>query len=89
MVASPSPAKAKVLRVQIVPVSSTLLLIVVITDAGNVAQHTLALSPQPTDITLADVGSVVNGNLPRAHLRAGCRTGPFPQVVAAGIRCAA
>ena len=24
---------------------------------GNVAQHTLALSPQPTDITLADVGS--------------------------------
>ena len=60
MVASPSPAKAKVLRVQIVPVSSTLLLIVVITDAGNVAQHTLALSPQPTDITLADVGSVVN-----------------------------
>lgn len=61
VVASPSPAKAKVLRVQIVPVSSTLLLIVVITDAGNVAQHTLALSPQPTDITLADVGSVVNG----------------------------
>ncbi len=53
MVASPSPAKAKVLRVQIVPVSSTLLLIVVITDAGNVAQHTLALSPQPTDITLS------------------------------------
>ena len=37
VVASPSPAKAKVLRVQIVPVSSTLLLIVVITDAGNVA----------------------------------------------------
>ena len=28
-------------------------------------------------------------SLPRAHLRAGCRTGPFPQVVAAGIRCAA
>ena len=74
VVASPSPAKAKVLRVQIVPVSSTLLLIVVITDAGNVAQHTLALSPQPTDITLADVGSVVNGAWPRAHLRAGCRT---------------
>ena len=28
-------------------------------------------------------------SLPRAHLRAGCRTGPFPQVVAAVIRCAA
>ena len=48
VVASPSPAKAKVLRVQIVPVSSTLLLIVVITDAGNVAQHTLALSGSPS-----------------------------------------
>lgn len=35
VVASPSPAKAKVLRVQIVPVSSTLLLIVVITDAAT------------------------------------------------------
>mgnify|MGYP002226004130 CR=1 FL=1 len=61
VVASPSPAKAKVLRVQIVPVSSTLLLIVVITDAATSHSIRSPCRPEPTDITLADVGSVVNG----------------------------
>lgn len=89
VVASPSPAKAKVLRVQIVPVSSTLLLIVVITDAGNVAQHTLAPVAPADGYHARRRGIRRERSLPRAHLRAGCRTGPFPQVVAAGIRCAA
>ena len=60
VVASPSLAKATLRHVEIVPVSSTVLLIVVITDTGNVAQHTLAMSPLPATEILADVSHTIN-----------------------------
>lgn len=60
VVASPSMAKATLRHVEIVPVSVAVLLIVVITDTGGVAQHTLAMSPQPSADLLSDLSNAVN-----------------------------
>ncbi|MBT1162496.1 heat-inducible transcriptional repressor HrcA [Bifidobacterium sp. SO1] len=53
VVASPSLSKATLRHVEIVPVSLNVLLAVVITDTGRVAQHTLPVRrmPQPDELS--------------------------------------
>ncbi|NEG55498.1 heat-inducible transcriptional repressor HrcA [Bifidobacterium platyrrhinorum] len=48
VVASPSLAKSTLRHVELVPVSMTTLLAVVITDTGRVAQHTLPVASMPS-----------------------------------------
>ncbi|KAB7790790.1 heat-inducible transcriptional repressor HrcA [Bifidobacterium leontopitheci] len=60
VVASPSPARAKVRRIQMVPVSTNVLLAVVVTDAGGVAQHTMTVFPQPDDRTVGEMTESLN-----------------------------
>ena len=48
VVASPALSKASLRHIEIVPVASNVLLAVVITDTGSVAQHTLQVRNEPT-----------------------------------------
>lgn len=60
VVSSPALSKSKLRRIEIVPLTSTMLLAVVITDAGSVAQHTLSSPLVPDSRTLADFSDLVN-----------------------------
>lgn len=60
VVASPSMSKATLRHVEIVPVSMTTLLAVVITDTGRVAQHLLVVGSLPDTGTLSAFGEAVN-----------------------------
>lgn len=60
VVASPSLAKSTLRHVEIVPVSMTTLLAVVITDTGRVAQHLLVIGSLPETATLSAFSSAVN-----------------------------
>ncbi|MBW3092823.1 heat-inducible transcriptional repressor HrcA [Bifidobacterium sp. 82T10] len=60
VVASPALSKATLRHVEIVPVGASVLLAVVITDTGRVAQHTLAVRPMPAADDLSRFCDVVN-----------------------------
>ena len=51
VVASPSLAKSTLRRLELIPLTSDTLLVVVITDAGHVAQHALTYTPDPVPDT--------------------------------------
>lgn len=59
VVASPSLAKSRLRHVELVPVATTMLLAVVITDTGSVAQHTIEMPSMPEAPSLnAFIGEV-------------------------------
>ncbi|PJM80038.1 heat-inducible transcriptional repressor HrcA [Bifidobacterium scaligerum] len=60
VVASPSLAKATLRHVEMVPVSMSTLLAVVITDTGRVAQHGLTVSVMPSTEDIAHLSAAVN-----------------------------
>ncbi len=60
VVASPSMAKSTLRHVEIVPVSMTTLLAVMITDMGRVAQHLLVVGSLPDSTVLSDFSTMVN-----------------------------
>ena len=60
VVASPALSKSTLRHVEIVPVASTVLLAVVITDSGSVAQHTLSVDQLPTPEALERFCSIIN-----------------------------
>lgn len=60
VVASPALSKATLRHVEIVPVGTAVLLAVVITDTGQVGQHTLAAGRMPRPDELARFGAAVN-----------------------------
>lgn len=60
VVASPALSKATLRHVEIVPVGMTMLLAVVITDTGRVAQHTLAVRTMPATDDLSRFCDAVN-----------------------------
>ena len=62
VVASPSLAKSKLRRLELVPVSTSNILAVVIADTGSVAQHTLATDRMPTDEDLATLTAEINAS---------------------------
>ena len=67
LVASPALSKSKVKRIEIVQVSSSMLLVVVITDAGGVAQHMIQASNINSD-DLLHLVNMVNENCVGASL---------------------
>lgn len=70
IVAAPSLAKSAIRHVEIVPVSTTTLLAVVITDTGRVAQHMLSVPALPSQETLSRLGDETNvqcAGMPLAH----------------------
>lgn len=71
VVASPSLSKSTLRHVEMVPVATEMLLAVVITDSGRVAQHLMHADPMPDDRTLSVFCRSVNTeaaglSLPRA-----------------------
>ena len=60
VVASPALSKSTLRHVEIVQVASTVLLVVVITDSGRVAQHMLNVESIPAEDTLERFCSIVN-----------------------------
>ncbi|MFT8704188.1 heat-inducible transcriptional repressor HrcA [Bifidobacterium aquikefiricola] len=60
IVASPSLAKSLLRRIEIVPLTPTVLLAVVITDTGSVVQRTIRCSAAPSTELVNHLGDVVN-----------------------------
>ncbi|MBM6699321.1 heat-inducible transcriptional repressor HrcA [Bifidobacterium pullorum subsp. saeculare] len=74
VVAAPSLARSTLRRVELVPVAAGMLLAVVITDTGRVAQHTLAVPAMPGDDALQSFVAAANDEcagqtLPRCAAR--------------------
>ena len=68
VVASPSLSKATLRRVELVPISMGILLAVVITDTGRVAQHGLAMNPMPPQDDINRLSATVNAQCAGASL---------------------
>lgn len=68
VVASPSLSKSTLRHAELVPVSMTVLLAVVITDTGRVAQHTIPVSSMPSAETIARLIEAVNASCSGAPL---------------------
>ena len=60
VVASPALSKSTLRHIEIVPVTSNVLLAVIITDSGSVAQHMLTVDHIPTADVLEPFCSIVN-----------------------------
>ncbi|MDF7663837.1 heat-inducible transcriptional repressor HrcA [Bifidobacterium sp. ESL0763] len=60
VVSAPALSKSKLRRIEIVPLTATVLLAVVITDSGSVAQHTLSSRSMLDSKTLADFSELIN-----------------------------
>ena len=60
MIASPSLSKSTLRHVELVPVSMNVLLAVVVTDTGRVAQHTLQVSVMPSSDAIARFTEALN-----------------------------
>ncbi|KFI46549.1 heat-inducible transcription repressor HrcA [Bifidobacterium bohemicum] len=60
IVSGPSLAKSRVRRIEIVPLSTTTMLAVIITDAGSVAQHTLSLDVTLPSDRIMDLSDEIN-----------------------------
>lgn len=60
VVASPSLAKSKLRRLEIIPLSGLLLLVVVITDTGRVAQRSIRCNTQLSQDVINDLSRVIN-----------------------------
>lgn len=74
IVASPSLSKSTLRHVEIVPVSMTTLLAVVITDTGRVAQHLLDCGNMPTSEDLARFSARINAGCASQTLAQAART---------------
>ena len=73
VVASPSLARSALRHIELVPVASTTLLAVVITDTGRVAQHDLTANPMPSAETLARLIALANTQCAGLSLTAAAR----------------
>nr|WP_207761127.1 heat-inducible transcriptional repressor HrcA [Bifidobacterium simiarum] len=60
VVASPSLARSALRHIELVPVSTVTLLMVIITDTGRVEQRTIIVADRPGDAEIAAIGSHVN-----------------------------
>ena len=60
VIASPSLSKSTLRHVELVPVSMNVLLAVVVTDTGRVAQHTLPVSVMPSSDAIARFTEALN-----------------------------
>ncbi|MCI1833069.1 MAG: heat-inducible transcriptional repressor HrcA [Bifidobacterium sp.] len=60
VVASPALSKSTLRHVELVPVAMNILLVVVITDTGSVAQHTLTMVSMPSPDELSRFAAMVN-----------------------------
>lgn len=60
VIASPSLSKSTLRHVELVPVSMNVLLAVVVTDTGRVAQHTLQVSVMPSSDAIARFTEALN-----------------------------
>lgn len=60
VVASPALSKSTLRHIEIIPVSANTLLLIVITDTGSVAQHTLNVNVLPDSETLRQFTNTVN-----------------------------
>lgn len=68
VVAAPSLSKSTLRHVEIVPVSINMLLAVVITDTGRVAQHTLSVAKLPDTTVLTHLTNEINTQCSGASL---------------------
>ncbi|MBW3080803.1 heat-inducible transcriptional repressor HrcA [Bifidobacterium sp. 79T10] len=73
VVASPSLAKSTLRHVELVPVSMTVVLAVVITDTGRVAQRTLPVPSMPSGEAIGRVCDAVNAGCADAPLSVAAR----------------
>lgn len=60
VVASPSLARSSLRHIELVPLSTTAILAVVITDTGRVEQRTVLLPNKPADDVLSAIGAKIN-----------------------------
>lgn len=73
VVAAPSLAKSTLRRVELVPVAMNMLLAVVITDTGRVAQHTIAANPVPEQSVVVRFTNAVNAEAASSPLTSAAR----------------
>lgn len=60
VVSSPALSKSKLRHIEIVPLNAVIMLAVIITDSGSVAQHTFTLRQMPDAMTLTRFSELVN-----------------------------
>ncbi|OZG60001.1 HrcA family transcriptional regulator [Bifidobacterium lemurum] len=73
VVAAPSLAKSTLRHVELVPVATNILLAVVITDTGRVAQHTIVANPMPEQDGAARFTNAVNAEAASLPLTSAAR----------------
>lgn len=69
VVASPSLARSALRHIEMVPVSSATVLVVVITDTGRVEQRTIVTAARPSEDILNQLGSRINAACQGESLR--------------------